>query len=59
MLDEYPDIMTIREAREALGISKSTIYELIRENRIPAFRLGRKLLRIRKDCLLEYLKTQA
>lgn len=56
MLEEYPDFMTIREAREALGISKSTIYELIQDGKVPAFRLGQKLWRIRKDNLLEYLK---
>lgn len=55
MLDEYPDIMTIREAMDALGVSKSTIYELIRSQKIPAFRLGTKLWRIRKDDLLKYL----
>lgn len=58
MLEEYSDIMTIREAREALGISKSTIYELIQKDQLPAFRLGRKLWRIRKDDLLGYLKAE-
>ena len=56
MLSQYPDIMTIREAMEALGVSKSTIYGLIQNNQLPAFRLGEKLWRIRKDCLLDYLR---
>ena len=57
MLNEYPDIMTVHEAMDALGISKSTIYLLIHNHKIPAFRLGGKLWRIRKYSLLEYLKT--
>lgn len=59
MLEYYPDMMSAHDAMEALGVSKSTIYELIREQKIPAFRLGPKLWRIRKDSLLDYLKTQA
>ena len=55
MLSEYPDIMTVREAMDALGVSKSTIYGLIQNHKIPAFRLGEKLWRIRKDSLLNYL----
>lgn len=57
MLDDFPDIMTVREAMQALGVSKSTIYGLIRNDQIPAFRLGDKLWRIRKDSLLGYLKS--
>lgn len=59
MLEYYPDFLSVRDAMEVLGVSKSTIYELIREQKVPAFRLGPKLWRIRKDSLLEYLKTQA
>ena len=57
MLDDYPDIMTVREAMEALGVSRSTMYLLIENRKIPAFRLGIKLWRIRKDDLLKYLDT--
>lgn len=55
MLDDYPDIMTVREA---LGVSRSTMYLLIENRKIPAFRLGQKLWHIRKDDLLKYLDTQ-
>lgn len=58
MLDEFPDIMTVREAMQALGVSKSTIYLLIQNRQIPAFRLGGKLWRIRKDSLLDYLSNK-
>ncbi len=57
MLDYYPDIMTVREAMDALGVSRSTMYLLIENHKIPAFRLGQKLWRVRKDDLLKYLET--
>lgn len=57
LLSGYPDIMTVREAMDALCVSKSTIYQLIRDQKVPAFRLGPKLWRIRKDCLILYLKS--
>lgn len=58
MLENYPDIMTVREAMEALGISKNTIYELIHSNTIHAFRLGFKVWRIKKIDLIKYLNSQ-
>jgi excisionase family DNA binding protein len=58
MLDDYSDIMTVREAMEALGVSRSTMYLLIENRKIPAFRLGQKLWRVRKDDLLKYLDEQ-
>lgn len=56
MLDDYPDIITVREAMEVLGVSRSTMYLLIQSQKVPAFRLGQKLWRIRKDDLLRYLE---
>ena len=55
MLRCYPDILTPRDVMEILSISKNTLYRLIREERLPAFRLGRRSWRFRKDDIQFYL----
>ncbi|MCI1930731.1 MAG: helix-turn-helix domain-containing protein [Clostridia bacterium] len=57
MLDEYPDILTSKEVMEILGISKNTLYELIKNGEIPVVRLGKKLRRINKKSLLKFIYT--
>lgn len=58
MLSEYPDIMTIREAMDVLGISRNTIYEYVRNGTIHAFKLGSKIWRIKKSDLIMFLNNQ-
>ncbi len=56
MLEDYPDILTPKEVMEILGISKNTLYQLINNGEIPGTRLGRKLWRIQKQALLDFLE---
>ncbi|MDD3570368.1 MAG: helix-turn-helix domain-containing protein [Lachnospiraceae bacterium] len=58
MLEDYPDILTPKEVMEILGISKNTLYQLINNGEIPATRLGRKLWRIQKQALMEFLEKR-
>ncbi|MEA5039026.1 MAG: helix-turn-helix domain-containing protein [Clostridiaceae bacterium] len=58
MLEDYPDIMTVHEVMEALGLSKNTLYALIHSKIIPAFRIGPKMWRVKKVDLIEYLNAQ-
>jgi excisionase family DNA binding protein len=58
MLDEYPDILNSKEVMEILGISKNTLYELIKNGNIPAIRLGKKLWRIHKESLLKFINIE-
>ena len=55
MFEEYPDILTAREVMEILGISKNAFYKMINNGTIPAFRLGEKMWRVRKDELVNTL----
>jgi len=55
MLNDYPDVLTINEAKEILGISRNLIYDLIHSGTLPAFRLGEKIWRINKSSLIAYL----
>lgn len=57
MFKEYPDIMTAKEAMEALGIGKNLMYRLLNEGEIKAVRAGGKVWRISRKALSDYAKT--
>lgn len=54
------DLLNINEIAAALRVSRMTVYRLIRDGRLPAFRVG-KSLRVHRRDLTAYLKaaTQA
>lgn len=56
MLESYPDVLTPREVMEILGIGRNLLYELMQNGTIPAFRLGKKMWRILKKDLIEYVE---
>lgn len=49
MAQNHRDFYTVPEAADALGVSVSTIRRWIADRRLPAFRLGPKALRIKKQ----------
>ncbi len=58
MFKEYPDLMTAKEAMEALGIGKNLMYRLLNNGEVKAVRVGGKVWRISRKSLSEYAKTQ-
>jgi excisionase family DNA binding protein len=48
--DELPELLTPEELREYLGISRGTVYELLRRGEIEHVRFGR-LIRVPKAAL--------
>ena len=56
VLKDYPDILTVEEMSQALGISTKTGYRLLRDNKIEHLRLGRTY-RIPKAHLLTYMRV--
>lgn len=50
--------MTVQETAEALGISRNSAYQLVRQGEIPSVRLGRRLV-IPKQALTAWLERQA
>ena len=57
MLEEYPDVLSINETMEILGISRNLLYNLIHTGVIPAMRIGKKLWRINKTDLITFLMS--
>ena len=41
VLKEYPDILTVEDMSNALGVSTKTGYQLLRENKIEHLKVGR------------------
>ncbi|MDD3172859.1 MAG: helix-turn-helix domain-containing protein [Herbinix sp.] len=58
MLEEYPDVLTINETMEILGISRNLLYDLIHSGTLPAFRIGIKIWRIKKLDLISFLEKR-
>ena len=56
---DYDEILTSAEAMHLLKIGRTKLWELTRENRIPAYRVGegrRSELRFKRSELLEWLE---
>lgn len=56
MFNKYPDVLTVEQLAEALGIGKNKAYELINNRVIGYKRIGRKIL-IPKCCLVDYMQS--
>lgn len=55
VLKDYPDILTVEEMSNALGVSSKTGYKLIKDGKIQNMKVGRAY-RISKVHLLCFLK---
>ena len=53
MFDEFPDIMTVSDIQQALGIGRNTAYKLLKDKQIKSIRIGNKY-KIPKRCLIAY-----
>jgi excisionase family DNA binding protein len=56
MLKDYPDVLTVAQLAEILGISRNSAYRLVNERTIGSRRIGRAI-RIPKACLIDYLNS--
>lgn len=54
MFTEYPDLVTISQLKEMLGIGITLAYRLVRNNTIQALKVGREY-KIPKRNIIEYL----
>ena len=56
MFDNYPDIVSVTDVMEMLGVGKSTTYTLLQSNAIPHVRVGRKYI-IPKQAVIGFLQS--
>jgi excisionase family DNA binding protein len=52
------DILTIREVAEYLKVTERTLYRLVQEGQLPAFKVGNSW-RFRRDDLERWISKQA
>lgn len=56
MFSNYPDMMTVSDLQEALGIGRNSAYALVRDKKIKSLKIGRNI-RIPKAWLIEYIQN--
>lgn len=56
LLDTYPDVLTVMEVKELLGIGREQAYNLVNSNKFPVQRVGRRIL-IYKPNLIKWLEN--
>lgn len=58
MFEQYPDIMSVEEACEALRVGYNAMYELLNSGKVKAYKNGR-VWKIPKVALTEYILTSS
>lgn len=56
MFREYPDILTIPQVAQALGICTKAAYALVKKQKLGAIRIGRTI-KVPKEQLVEFVKS--
>ncbi len=49
------DILSIKEVAEYMGLGTGAIHGFIRKRGMPVFRIGRKIMKVRKEDLLNWI----
>ncbi|ESU32671.1 DNA-binding protein [Bacillus sp. 17376] len=57
-LDSFPDILTVMELKEMLGIGREQAYELVKAKNFPVRRIGRRII-IYKPNLIKWLESDS
>ena len=58
MFEQYPDILTVEEACEALRMGYNAVYDLLNEGKLTAYKNGR-VWRITKQALIQYVSESS
>ena len=58
MFEQYPDILTVEEACDALRMGYNAVYDLLNEGKLRAYKNGR-VWRIPKKSLEKYILESA
>ena len=57
MFSDYPDIVTVKQLREMLGVSRALAYKLISDGEIQAVKIGASL-KIPKVSVINYVTVE-
>ena len=54
LFERYPDVLTVHQAREALGVGRTGVYKLIDQGLLKCFKIG-NAYKIPKSALIEHV----
>ena len=57
LFENYPDVLSIKDLRQALGIGRIGAYKLLETGEIQSFKIG-KAYKIPKSALIDYMNRQ-
>lgn len=57
MLENYPDILTIKDIMDILKVGRSLAYKLLQTGKIKSKRIGEKKYLISKIAVINYIKN--
>ena len=57
MFANYPDVLGIKDLRQALGIGRAGAYKLLETGKIQSFKIG-NTYKIPKSALIEYVNQK-
>lgn len=55
LFEDYPDVLTVQQVRQALGIGRVGVYKLLDSGGIRCFKIG-NAYKIPKTALIEYIQ---
>jgi excisionase family DNA binding protein len=55
---DYQDLLTVKEISDLLRLHPNTVYKLVRQGKIPSFRIGTEL-RFRKDVIMHWMTQRS
>lgn len=57
MFADYPDVVSVAQVQEMLGVSRTFVYNLINDGELPAFLIGISY-KIPKLCVTQYILSR-
>lgn len=57
LFSSYPDVLSIQDLRQALGIGRAGAYKLLEAGKIQSFKIG-NTYKIPKSALIDYVNQQ-
>ena len=58
LFEDYPDVMTVQQVRQALGIGRTAVYRLLESHEIECFMIG-NAYKIPKTCLIDFVQKNS
>lgn len=55
LFETFPDVMTVHQVRDALGIGRTAVYRLLESGAIRCFKIG-NAYKIPKTSLIDYIQ---